>query len=81
MSESAFTYGLLDQRLRDLGFAAHTQKGKARVYRHEPTGATVILPDAPFEEQVLPHHLVVVRRVLGEYDLGDLWADGLSTRR
>jgi predicted RNA binding protein YcfA (HicA-like mRNA interferase family) len=76
-----FTYGVLDKRLRDLGFAAHTQKGKARVYKHELTGATVILPDAPFTTQVLPHHLVVVRRVLSEYDLGDLRADGFSTRR
>jgi predicted RNA binding protein YcfA (HicA-like mRNA interferase family) len=81
MSEPELTYGTLDKQLRDLGFGAHTQKGKARVYRHERTGATVILPDAPFEEAVLPHHLVVVRRVLSEYDLGDLRVNGFSTRR
>ena len=81
MSEPELTYGVLDKRLRDLGFAALTQKGKARLYIHKPTGATVILPDAPFDTEVLPHHLVVVRRVLSEYDLGDLPADGLSTRR
>jgi len=72
MPEPAFTYGLLDKKLRDRGFVPHTQKGKTRIYRHEQAGASVILPDAPFKDQVLPHHLVVVRRVLHEHDLGDL---------
>ena len=72
MRKAAFTYGLLDERLRALGFTAHTQKGKARIYRHKPTGASVILPDAPFAEEVLPHHLVVARHVLKEHNLGDL---------
>jgi hypothetical protein len=72
MPKAALTYGLLDERLRALGFTARTQAGKARIYRHEPTGASIILPDAPFEQEVLPHHLVVARRVLKEYDLADL---------
>jgi predicted RNA binding protein YcfA (HicA-like mRNA interferase family) len=72
MPEAAFTYGLLDERLRALGFTARTRKGKARIYRHEQTGASVILPDAPFDEEVLPHHLLVTRHVLNEHNLGDI---------
>ena len=52
-----------DERLRALGFTFHTQEGKARIYRHEKTGASVILPDAPFDEPVLLHHLAVIRHV------------------
>jgi hypothetical protein len=72
MPESALTYGVLDKRLRALGFAVHTQQGKARVYQHERTGATVILPDAPFKEEVPAHHVVVVQHVLREHDLEEL---------
>jgi hypothetical protein len=46
-------------------------EGKARIYTHEPTGAKVILPDAPFGETVLPHHLGVVTTVFKEYDIVD----------
>ncbi|HEY7428226.1 MAG TPA: hypothetical protein VH682_28590 [Gemmataceae bacterium] len=72
MPKAAFTYGLLDERLRALGFTARTQKGKARIYRHEQTGASIILPDAPFDEEVLPHHLAVTCHVLKERNLGDI---------
>lgn len=72
MRNGAFTYGVLDERLRRLGFTARTQKGKARIYRHERTGASVFLPDAPFEDEVLPHHLAVARHALREYNLGDI---------
>lgn len=72
MPKGALTYGWLDDRLRALGFRTHTQKGKARIYRHDATGASIILPDAPFTDDVLPPHLVVARRALKEYNLGDL---------
>lgn len=72
MRNEALTYGRLDERLRALGFTQHTQKGKARIYRHEQTGASIILPEASFDQEVLSHHLVVARRVLREYDLPDL---------
>jgi hypothetical protein len=70
-AKTALTYGLLDEKLRVLGFAVRTEKGRARIYKHEPSGASVILPDTRFDDQVLPHHLVVVRRVLADYDLGE----------
>ena len=72
MTKATLTYRVLDERLRALGFTAHTQKGKARIYRHGPSGASIILPDAPLDEEVLPHHLVVARRVLKEHKLGDV---------
>jgi predicted RNA binding protein YcfA (HicA-like mRNA interferase family) len=72
MAKAVFTYGLLDKRLHALGFTSRTQKGKARIYRHEATGASVILPDAPFQEEVPAHHLVVARHVLRDHELGDL---------
>lgn len=72
MPKAVFTYGRLDERLRNLGFTVRTQKGKARIYRHQPTGAAVVLPDVPFAEEVLPHHLAVARHVLNEYSLGDI---------
>jgi predicted RNA binding protein YcfA (HicA-like mRNA interferase family) len=72
MPKVALTYGMLDQRLRTLGFTVRTQPGKARIYRHEQTGASVILPDASLPSEVLPHHLVVARRVLREHELGEL---------
>jgi hypothetical protein len=72
MGKRTFTYGMLDARLRALGFTAHTQKGNARIYRHTQTGASVMLPDTPFADEVRPHHLVVARRVLNEHELGDL---------
>jgi len=76
-----FTYGLLDERLRALGFTAHTQQGKARIYKHEQTGASIILPDTCFEDEVLPRHLVVARRVLKDYNLGDLDEEQVKTNR
>lgn len=72
MPKTAFTYGQLDERLRALGFSARTLKEKARIYKHEQTGARIFLPDAPLNEEVLPHHLAVTRHVLDEYNLGDI---------
>ena len=67
MAEKAMTYGRLDETLRSLGFAARTIEDRARIYKHGPTGATIILPDTPFGEQMLPQHLIVVRTVLKDY--------------
>ena len=72
MRKTAFTYGQLDEKLRALGFTVHTQKGKARIYTHEQTGARVILPDVSFDEKVWPPNLVAARHVLDDYSLGDL---------
>jgi hypothetical protein len=71
MPEVPVTYGRLDEALRSLGFTVRGLEARARIYKHEATGATVILPDTPLEEAVLPYHLVVVRTVLKEYDIVD----------
>lgn len=64
MQNGSQTYGALDKVLGILGFTSRTQKGKARIYRNETAGAAIILPDIPFEQEVLPHHLTVVRHNL-----------------
>ena len=71
MAEINLTYGQLDKALRSHGFVAHTLEGKARIYKHEATGAKIILPDAPLAETVLPHHLIVVRTVFKEFNLAE----------
>lgn len=80
MPKTAFTYGLLDEQLRALGFTVRIQKGKARIYRHGHTGASIILPDVPFDEEVLLQHLAVARHVLNEYDLGEIDRGQVSLR-
>ena len=72
MRKTAFTYLQMDEQLRALGFTSRTWNGKARVYTHEQTGARIFLPDIPFDQEVLPHHLAVARHVLDDYGLGEL---------
>jgi hypothetical protein len=81
MAEPALTYGQLDEVLRTHGFVARGVESKARIYKHEVTGASVILPDAPFADAVLPHHLIVVRTVLKEFDLPEPAALALDRKR
>jgi hypothetical protein len=57
--------------LRSVGFSARTTPAQAKVYKQEATGATIILPDSPLRDSVLPHHLVVVRTVLKDYGISD----------
>ena len=68
------TYGRLDQALRSLGFAVRLDKGdalqgEARVYKHAPTGALIILPVFPDEEKVLPRHRDAVRGTLDNFGI------------
>ncbi len=69
MPEAALTYGQLDETLRSLGFTARSLATEARIYKHEPTGATVIFPDTSLNETVIPHHLIVVRTVLKDFGI------------
>ena len=70
MSEKSVTYARLDETLRSIGFSSRTLEGRARIYKH-PSGATVILPDSPFDDPVIPHHLAMVGTVLADYDISD----------
>ena len=67
------TYGQLDKVLRALGFSGRllTSKPKARVYKHEETGALISLAFLPDEEAVLPQHLVAVRGTLEVFGIAD----------
>jgi len=65
------TYGRLDEVLRALGFSARVAEEKARVYRHEATGAVIILPLLPDGQVVRPHHLVSVRMTLDAFGVAD----------
>jgi len=64
------TCGRLDGVLRGLGFSSRADK-KACVYRHEETGALIVLPTFAAEEKVLPHHLATVRMTLEGYGIAD----------
>lgn len=79
-SKTALTYRDLDKRLRALGFTVHTEKDKSRIYYHEETGALVALPDTPFKDEVMWHHLMAARHALDIHDLGELGEDRNSHR-
>lgn len=66
-------YGRLDRALRTLGFTSRvlTSEPKARVYKHEKTGALVTLAFRPDDEAVLPHHLAAVQGTLKVYGIAD----------
>jgi hypothetical protein len=71
--DKTFTYRKLDQKLRALGFTVHMLEGnKGRFYKHEETGASIILPARPFDAEVLWHHVALARHVLDDYGLGEL---------
>jgi hypothetical protein len=67
------TYGQLDKVLRSLGFSCRstTLRSKALVYELPHTDAMLILPDAPADNPVLPHHLAAVRGTLKAYGIAD----------
>jgi hypothetical protein len=65
------TYGRLDEVLRSLGFAVQSAEDNAQVYRHEGTGALIVLPTLVAGERVLPRHLVAVRMTLDAYGIAD----------
>lgn len=69
MVEKHLTYGWLDRFLKYRGFAAEVTPGKARIYQHPATGASIQLPDRPLTDPVTPHHLVAVRGVFEGYGL------------
>jgi hypothetical protein len=62
------TYGRLDQVLRSLRFAVRIAEG-ARVYKHEPSGALIVVPLAAEADKVLPHHLQTVRWTLDQFGI------------
>jgi hypothetical protein len=67
------TYGQLDKVLRALGFTARvlTSKPKARVYKHEETGALISLGYYADSRPVRPHHLAAVQGTLKVFGIAE----------
>jgi hypothetical protein len=66
---SSTTYGQLAEILRSLHFSFRGVREKNRVYLHEETGALIVLPDFPPDDEVLPRHLLAVRTVLDAFGI------------
>ena len=73
LKRSKATYGQLDKVLRSLGFACFltADPPPTRVYRHEKTGAQIMLPAFPESERVFEYHLVAVRGELDNFGVAD----------
>ena len=73
MKRAEVTYGQLDKVLRALGFSCRVFKGDpaTRMYDHKETGASILVPDLPENEQVLEFHLVTARMTLNEFGIAD----------
>jgi hypothetical protein len=63
------TYGQLADILRSLNFTLRGVVEKNRVYLHKETGASIVLPDFPADDDVLPRHLLAVQAVLDAYGI------------
>lgn len=65
------TYSRLDKVLRSLGFSVGEPEQGTRVYRHTETGALIVLPILPDQDEVLPRHLVGARMILDGFGIAD----------
>ena len=66
MKRTNVTYGQLDKVLRSLGFSCRLVNADppARIYKHEETGASFMIPPFPETDFVLDYHLVGARGIL-----------------
>jgi hypothetical protein len=71
MRKTPVSYGQLDSVLQSLGFKVRIEKGKRRLYAHEPTGALMSLPDRKPTDLANATYLAAVRKVLSDYDIAD----------
>jgi hypothetical protein len=65
------TYERLEETLRSYGFSLRGIYEKNKVFSHEETGALVVYPEFPLDEEVLPRHLLAVRAILNAYGIAD----------
>jgi hypothetical protein len=63
------TYGRFDKVLRSLGFMQRKSEPGTRVYRHDNTGALVILPDRADGDFIPQRHIVGTRMILDAYGI------------
>lgn len=83
MKRTDVTYGQLDRALRGLDFSCRlvTLEVPTRVYKHEPTGALIMLPPFPDNDGVLDYHLIAVRTTLDNYGIADATAFDAELQR
>ncbi|MGL4554998.1 MAG: hypothetical protein ACRC33_27845 [Gemmataceae bacterium] len=62
-------YRQFDEILRSYGFLVREPEQDTRVYNHPETGALLVFPIFPPDEQILMRHLVAARMTLGGYGL------------
>ena len=65
------TYARLEEALLSLGFSPCGVHEKNKIFRHGETGALVIYPEFPYENAVLPRHLLAVKSILHAYGISD----------
>ena len=63
------THERFDQELRSLGFTMRKSEPGTRVYRHETTGALVILPDKNNGDLIPQRHIIGTRMILDAYGI------------
>jgi hypothetical protein len=63
------TYGKLSKFLKSLGFSMYEPEPGTRVYKHEASGALVIMPIRKDRENVAIHHLVGTRMILDAFGI------------
>jgi hypothetical protein len=74
MTSTKVTYGQLDKVLRSLGFSCRlytVDPPPTLVYEHKGSGALIMLPPFPSEDNVLDYHLVAVRATLDNFGIAD----------
>jgi hypothetical protein len=73
MNKTDVTYGQLDKVLHSLGFTCRLVNGDppVRLYDHKESGASIMIPPFPDDNQVLDYHLVTARVMLDEYGIAE----------
>lgn len=73
MTRTEVTYGQLDRVLRLLGFSCRvvTADPPARVYEHNASEASIILPAFPEGDEVLDYHLLAVGTTLDLFGIAN----------
>ncbi|HTU89885.1 MAG TPA: hypothetical protein VMF69_07305 [Gemmataceae bacterium] len=73
MRRTNVSYGQLDRVLRSLGFSCQvvTLTVPTRVYKHEQSGAVVMMPPYPETDKVLDYHLLGARTAVDGFGIAD----------
>ena len=71
MKRAKLTYEQLDKALLSLGFTCRTDEDEpaTQIYKHEQTGALIMLPTLPKRDRVYEHHMIVVRITLDNFGI------------